>query len=123
MSSRPRGQCEVIACFSTSLGVLKAFMHPDHSHKKGRAGLGLGTGTGLGTDDALTDEVEEVGDSAAVEDEDVEPVGEVNTAAVVTTGGEGEEQLPFTIEATGGLEIAIEVVEVVEAAVEVNILA
>jgi len=32
-----------MACFSTSLGVLKAFWQPCHSHRKGKLGLGLGT--------------------------------------------------------------------------------
>ena len=43
MSSLPKGQWIDIACFSTSLAVLKAFMQPFHSHKNGKAGLGLGT--------------------------------------------------------------------------------
>jgi len=33
-----------MACNSTCFGVLKGFMHPCHSHKKGKLGLGLGTG-------------------------------------------------------------------------------
>ena len=43
MSSLPKGQWVDIACFSTSLAVLKAFIQPFHSHKNGKAGLGLCT--------------------------------------------------------------------------------
>ena len=35
MSSPPRGQCSAIAWFSTSFGVLNAFMQPAHSQRKG----------------------------------------------------------------------------------------
>ena len=44
ISSAPRGQWAAMACFSTSFGVLKGFMHPCHSHKNGKLGLGFGIG-------------------------------------------------------------------------------
>ena len=40
-----------MACFSTSFGVLKGFIHPCHSHKKGKLGFGLGTEVTVRLDD------------------------------------------------------------------------
>lgn len=55
MSSLPKGQWVDIACFSTSLGVLKAFIQPFHSHKNGKAGLGLGIVVTLNDDTDVVD--------------------------------------------------------------------
>ena len=57
MSSLPSGQCAAIAWFSTSFGVLKAFMQVAHSHRKGRwvsIFTGGGDGEGAGEPGAST---------------------------------------------------------------------
>ena len=73
MSLLPSGQCEAIACFSTSLGLLKAFMQPCHSHRNGSAGFGFGTLVTLNDDGTVT-----VADVVVIV---VVPDGEVEAAA------------------------------------------
>ena len=79
-----------MACFSTSLGVLKAFWQPCHSHRKGKLGLGLGTEV---TVNELLDVLLEV---VAVGD-DVEGVtgaaDEVTGEVLLELGEPGEDEL------------------------------
>ena len=79
-----------MACFSTSLGVLKAFWQPCHSHRKGKLGLGLGTEV---TVNELLDVLLEV---VAVDD-DVEGVtgaaDEVTGEVLLELGEPGEDEL------------------------------
>jgi len=72
-----------MACFSTSLGVLKAFIQPCHSHKKGVFGFVLGT---LVTVNELFE---------------LEPLFELESGfelVAAAGGGGGEIALPFRLE-------------------------
>lgn len=80
-----------MACFSTSFGVLKGFMHPCHSHKKGRLGLGLGMGV---TD--VTVRLEVVAEAAAAV-ADAAVVGLVEAADVVEVVDDAEGDVGLAI--------------------------
>jgi len=88
-----------MACFSTSLGVLKANWQPCHSHRKGKLGLGLGT-------DVTVKELLEPLAVVVIVDEDVEGVtfviveDEVTGEVLLELGEPGDEELeavPFPL--------------------------
>ena len=85
ISSLPKGQWVEMACFSTSLGVLKAFWHPAHSHKNGKFGLSLGTEVTVKLEAAEV-AVEAVEATEATEAVEVTAVGEVVTLFVGELG-------------------------------------
>ena len=91
MSSLPKGQWVDIACFSTSLGVLKAFIQPFHSHKNGKAGLGLGIVV------TLNDETDVVDVDVPDDDE-----GDELVALFGDSGDVIDDELPLTWPLTSG---------------------
>ena len=64
------------------MGVLKAFIQPCHSHKKGKAGLGLGTVV------TLNEDVEVGGEVADVDEVELFDFGD--------SGDKEEDELPLT---------------------------
>jgi hypothetical protein len=81
-----------MACFSTSLGVLNAFIHPVHSHKNGNAGFNLGILVTLSDDDVpavvsdiISEPVVLTGPGDIELDELEEPVGDVNATLTALT--------------------------------------
>ena len=93
MSSLPKGQWVDIACFSTSLAVLKAFMQPFHSHKNGKAGLGLGTVVTLKEEVGVA---VVVGLNAADKPADDVAAAEVEGEVLFGDSGDEDEELPLT---------------------------
>jgi len=87
-----------MACFSTSLGVLKANWQPCHSHRKGKLGLGLGT------DVTVKELLEPLAEVVVTVDEEIEGVeaatDEVTGEVLLELGEPGEEELeavPFPL--------------------------